>query len=99
MAEDQSLPKAFGCTDAVIHCAGTPEYLAPEMIQGKGYDKRVDVWSLGVCASFPGREFLMHYSLFPIGVPPVLLLCWYLVPGRRSLRMSCCMGLHPFAAR
>jgi len=37
---------------------GTPEYLAPEIILSKGYNKAVDYWSLGVlifemCAGFP----------------------------------------------
>ena len=27
---------------------GTPEYLAPEIVMSKGYDKSVDIWALGV---------------------------------------------------
>ena len=28
---------------------GTPHYMAPEIITGKGYNMLVDLWSIGVC--------------------------------------------------
>lgn len=28
---------------------GTPHYMAPEILQGKGYSFPVDLWSIGVC--------------------------------------------------
>jgi len=39
----------YACRGAGLRtqCA-SPEYLAPEVILGRGYDCRVDVWSLGV---------------------------------------------------
>lgn len=39
---------------------GTPEYLAPEILLGKGYTRAVDWWSLGIVA----YEMLCGYSPF-----------------------------------
>jgi len=39
---------------------GTPEYLCPEILSGKGYDKTVDWWSLGVLI----YEMIAGYSPF-----------------------------------
>ena len=38
---------------------GTPKYMAPEMVAGKQYDQKVDIWSLGVIV------FAMLTSTFP----------------------------------
>jgi len=39
---------------------GTPHYMAPEIINGKGYSYHVDLWSIGICL----YEFMCGYVPF-----------------------------------
>lgn len=46
---DFGLAKMFDKkTDLSYTMAGTPEYLAPEIILSKGHTKDVDIWCLGI---------------------------------------------------
>lgn len=52
-----SRPELEGRTFTII---GTPHYMAPEVLEGKGYTGSVDYWSLGVCMF----EFMCGYLPF-----------------------------------
>ena len=47
--------------DLTATIAGTPHYMAPELLLGKGYNFSVDYWSIGILA------YKIYYGYFPFG--------------------------------
>jgi len=55
---DFGFSKFISSNDLIMDACGTPNYLAPEILKESGYDKKVDVFSLGVIMYFLLRGYL-----------------------------------------
>ena len=53
--------KAKILNDYTSTIIGTPHYIAPEILQGKGYSLSCDFWSVGICM------FEIFYGSYPFG--------------------------------
>lgn len=60
-------PSTLGVAYSIV---GSPEYIAPEMLEGKGYDGRVDSWALGCCL----YEMLVGSSPFSADTPEAIFV-------------------------
>ena len=48
-------------TDYTSTVIGTPHYIAPEILKGKGYSLSCDFWSVGICM------YEIFYGMYPFG--------------------------------
>ena len=58
---DFGTSKILTLSDYTSTIIGTPHYIAPEILQGKGYSLSCDFWSLGICM------YEIFYGKYPFG--------------------------------
>ena len=58
---DFGTSKVLSLTDYTSTVIGTPHYIAPEILHGKGYSLSCDFWSLGICM------YEIFYGKYPFG--------------------------------
>ena len=56
-----NVSKDLGISDRTMTLVGTPHYIAPEALVGKGYGYSVDIWAIGV------TMYEMFYGTYPYG--------------------------------
>lgn len=76
---DFGFAKVIGSGGKSYTLCGTPEYLAPEIVLGRGHDKGVDYWAFGILV----YEMEAGYSPFsdPNGMDQVVI-CRNIVNGK-----------------
>ncbi|CAK0811599.1 unnamed protein product, partial [Prorocentrum cordatum] len=93
---DFGLARQFAAGEVLMTTVGSPAYVAPEVLRGKGYDSQCDIWSLGVTAyllacgqlPFSGKTQQDVLDRVAEGRPAFRPLHWRRVSARARLFVS-----------